>query len=176
MRHDSVIPPNVYIEHTKRELRLLGYNVDEPAEDDPKEVNREMLTNITALVEAFANQLHSQASGAYLLNAVALLCSLKPLLPLTGAPEEWTEAANGVQQNVRCAAILKNANNEAVHVGGVVYVDPVSGEHWQDDSCTVPISFPYDPRLSYVEKAIPRKSALEAGATHRPIILPEGVH
>ena len=85
------------VEYTESELTRI------PKDEDGMQdlVNR----NILEIVKAFSEQGHSGLSASYVLSKLERLLRFKPISPLTGADDEWTEvhSQNGIRtdQNKR---------------------------------------------------------------------------
>jgi hypothetical protein len=128
----------------KNELDRLVKDGDE----EQKEVNNDILE----VVQVFANQGHSGFSASYSLNIIKRLLDWKPIGPLSGEDDEWSDVPewdNGTktQQNKRCSAVFRdNFDNSTAH-----YID---GKRFSDDGgktwfskggkgSSVPVIFPY---------------------------------
>ena len=95
-----------FVEYTESELTRI------PKDEDGMQdlVNR----NILEIVKAFSEQGHSGLSASYVLSKLERLLRFKPISPLTGADDEWTEvhSQNGIRtyQNKRCSSIFKDVD------------------------------------------------------------------
>jgi hypothetical protein len=78
------------LEHADRELKLLGYTGEEPADD----INRWMYDGIMELVERFEDQHHSGASAQYAIRLVGELLSFNALTAITNDPDEWVDQSS----------------------------------------------------------------------------------
>lgn len=176
MNLSDILDEATLIDHAKRELRILGYQIDNP-ELEAHEANRQIAADILALLRLFASQTHTRHSANYLTVTFGMLANLRPLAPLTGEADEWRELPGGFAQNIRYAPILRRPDGVVVHVGKVVYVDPETGDQWQDESSTRDVpEFPYFAHTDFEDRPKPTaRSALGAGQTHRELVLPPGV-
>ena len=110
------------IDHAKRELALVGYNVNpDPTSED---VNDWAVLAILELIETFAKQRHSNFSAEYVLDIFSKLAHRESLSPLTGEDDEWCEIYQDEKevsyQNIRDARLFKmfnkETNKETVHL------------------------------------------------------------
>jgi hypothetical protein len=69
------------------------------------------------LIDVFADQGHSGLSTSIVIGLFEKLALLKPLSPLTGEDDEWTEVSDGVFQNKR-AAFEERAARALIFHGG----------------------------------------------------------
>ena len=109
------------------ELRLAGYDVNDP-EDGP---NRWLAEGTLKLLEVFAEQGHSGMSAPYAVALFEKLASWKPLSPLTGEPDEWTEVGPDMWQNKRASNVFKGEDGRAYWSEGIVFWEwftPEEGE------------------------------------------------
>ena len=94
------------VEYAESELTRI------PKDEDGMQdlVNR----NILEIVEAFSEQGHSGLSASYVLSKLERILRFKPISPLTGADDEWSEvnSQNGIRtyQNKRCSSIFKDVD------------------------------------------------------------------
>ena len=105
------------MEWAKRELDLAGYK----ASDDPDDINNWMRNDVLKLLEMFVEQGHSGFSANYVIKLFQTLASWKPLSPLTGEPDEWTEVSADVWQNKRASNVFKGEDGRAYWSDGVVF-------------------------------------------------------
>ena len=132
----------------KEELTLAGYTED--AEEGPDKWLRE---GVLKLLEVFSDEGHSGASAPYAVSIFSRLASWKPLSPLTGAEDEWSEPIDdeGRQQSRRCPSVFREASGEAYDIDGIVfwkwYTDEATGEkskvYFTGMKSRVPVTFPY---------------------------------
>ena len=98
-------------EHAKSELERM------PREDgDTMQARIEQC--ILDVVEAFTKPAHSGSSWQYTKELLFRLLSFKPLAPLTGEDDEWTDCRsygepNTAWQNKRCPEVFKRENGTA---------------------------------------------------------------
>ncbi len=77
------------LKHAKSELEFAGYfNGDG--------INKAMAEDILQLIEVFSEQGHSGFSASHALSIFKLLADFKPISPLSGNDDEWTEVIDGV--------------------------------------------------------------------------------
>ena len=105
------------MEWAKRELDLAGFKES----DDPDDMNNWMRNDVLKLLEMFVEQGHSGFSANYAIKIFQTLASWKPLSPLTGADDEWTEVSADVWQNKRASNVFKGEDGRAYWSDGVVF-------------------------------------------------------
>jgi len=110
------------LQHARRELQILGYDLDQK-EEDP---NKWIVENVLELLTVFAKQGHSGSSAPYCIDVFATLANFRPLTPLQGTDDEWvsTYSTDGTLQNKRCSHIFKSKNGVAYNIEGYVFY------HW----------------------------------------------
>ncbi len=111
------------LKHARRELQVLGYDLDQK-EEDP---NKWMVENVLELLTVFAKQGHSGFSAPHCIKLFEKLTSFEPLTPLRGTDDEWnnTTSLDDTLQNNRCSHIFKK-NNIAYNCEGYVFW------HWSE--------------------------------------------
>lgn len=129
------------VRHAKTELALLS------TEDD--EYQNAMNKHLIKMVKMFSGEGHSGFSAQYAIGMLSKLLRYQPLLPLTGADNEWHEIERGVFQNIRCSHVFKD-NSGAYDIFGKVFVDDDGVTTTNSNSC-VYIQFPYTPTKEYVK-------------------------
>ena len=117
-----------YIEKAKRELTLLGYDLDQK-EEDP---NKWVCENVIELLEAFAKQGHSGSSAPYVIDLFAKLAKHENLSPLTGNDDEWHECHDGTKQNNRLSSVFMK-NGVAYNIDGYVFWSWCERELYEDE-------------------------------------------
>lgn len=135
------------IEWAKRELDLAGYKESE----DPDDINNWMRNDVLKLLEMFCEQGHSGFSARYAIKLFETLANWKPLTPLTGADDEWTEVGPDVWQNKRASNVFKGEDGRAYWMDGIVFWEwftPEEGEPFKSyytsrDSRVYIDSFPW---------------------------------
>lgn len=131
--------------HAERELRAQGYNLEQ-TEEDP---NKWMCQSVLELIDLFAAQGHSGFSAPHCVALFTKLARFEPLGPLNGTPDEWMEAAEGVEQNVRCSHVFRE-NGEAYDINGKIFREP-NGCTYTNKNSRVPVEFPYTPTSVVVD-------------------------
>lgn len=111
------------IEFAKNELKYCGYiPLDVEQENGP---NKWIQENILEILELISKQEHSGASINYLHECLNKLILYRPLTPLTGNDDEWTEVTDGIFQNKRLYTIFKK-NNVTYNSEGYIFW------HWNE--------------------------------------------
>ena len=131
--------------HAERELKLLGYNLDDKEEG----MNKWMMESLLELIDVFAKQGHSGFSADYCANTFKKLALFEPLTPLTGNDDEWNEVGSDVWQNNRCSTVFKDNDGKAYDINGKVFREP-NGRCFSSKDSHVYINFPYTPKTEYV--------------------------
>lgn len=127
-------------EYGREELERIGYFKEG---DDPYNVG--VANAILELLEVFDNQMHSNCTAPYTAGMFHRLAMFKPITPLTGEDDEWTEVGPGVFQNKRYSAVFKDEKKggKAYNIEGKVFSDD-GGETWfTNRNSRVYIDFPY---------------------------------
>ncbi len=106
---------------------------------------------VLKMVEEFAEEGHSGFSAALASRLFTRLVAFKPLTPLTGADDEWTEVSDGMWQNKRCPTVFKRADGAAYNIDGCIFREP-SGACFTSRDSRVPVTFPYVPKSEYVDR------------------------
>lgn len=102
--------------HAKMELDAIGMT-----EDSGDEMNVMMRKHLLHMVTEFAKEGHSGFSAPYAINALNKLFDFKPLSPLSGKDEEWTEVSENLWQNKRCSTVFKDETGKAYDINGRVF-------------------------------------------------------
>ena len=137
------------LDYAESELNLIGMTDDD-------DMNGMMRKHLLHMVKEFADEGHSGFSASYALQCMEKLLRFKPLSPLTGEDDEWTEVSqiSGYPhfQNKRCSSVFKNGKDgEAYDIDGKVfwewYKDEETGEaiksYYTSFASRVPVTFPY---------------------------------
>lgn len=120
----------------KNELAYIG-----TLEDDG--IDGEMAKCVLKLIDATSNQGHSGASIHFLLRQFSRLLMYKPLAPLTGEKDEWTETSEDIWINKRCPSVFKDARTgKAFMSEGIVWRRP-DGACYTDWTSNIPVTFPF---------------------------------
>lgn len=135
------------LDWAKRELDLAGFKESE----DPDDINNWMRNDVLKLLEMFCEQGHSGFSARYAIKLFETLANWKPLTPLTGADDEWTEVGPDVWQNKRASNVFKGEDGRAYWMDGIVFWEwftPEEGEPFKSyytsrDSRVYIDSFPW---------------------------------
>ena len=144
--------------HALTEFKAAGW-MDENGvfEDD---MQRMICEHVLKLIEMFSEEGHSGSTAPYTINMFKKLASFKPLTPLTGADDEWTDirsyAPEPHYQNKRLSSVFKDADGNAYNIDGKVFwewcmpyegrepMEPYKSYYTSRDS-RVPVTFPYTP-------------------------------
>jgi hypothetical protein len=139
--------------HAEIELRkAFGPEVfeNEKAGEDPKTGwNRLTVNAVLELLDKFSEQGHSGLSSSVCVQLFSKLALYKPLTPLTGEDEEWTQMTDDLWQNSRASHVFKGPDGLAYDIWGRVFVEK-SGLHYTTSESRVPVNFPYMPRTDFV--------------------------
>ena len=138
------------VNYAESELDRIGMT-------DDGDMNGMMRKHILHMVKEFADEGHSGFSANYALQCLEKLLKFKPLSPLTGEDDEWSEVTqiSGYPhyQNKRCGSVFKNGKDgEAYDIDGKVfwywYTDEETGEkiksYYTGYESRVPVTFPYE--------------------------------
>lgn len=129
----------------KRELALIRGV-------EPDEMQDVIEAHILHMVEEFSKEGHSGMSASYCIGILTKLLRFEPLTPLTGEPSEWNEVGENTWQNRRCSHVFKNSEDgEAYNIQGKVFVEP-DGSAFTNFDSRVPVTFPYVPKIEYVQR------------------------
>ena len=139
-------------------MSLLSYAEDELDRigmTDDGDMNGAMRKHILHMVKEFADEGHSGFSANYAIQCLQKLLRFKPLSPLTGEDDEWTEVSqmSGYPhfQNKRCGSVFKDGKDgEAYDIDGKVFwewLEDENGEkfksYFTSRESRVPVTFPY---------------------------------
>ena len=152
------------ISYAESELDRIGMTED-------GDVNGMMRTHLLHMVKEFSDEGHSGYSASYALQCLKKLLNFKPLSPLTGEDDEWSEVGEDsgytMFQNKRCGSVFKHGKDgEAYDIDGKVfwewYTDEETGEHhksyYSNNDCRTPVTFPYEvPNEPIYEYVPPRR-------------------
>lgn len=144
--------PGNLLAHARREL---------PKADDD-EMQALMNRGIEELILVFSTQGHSGFSASYARQTLDPLLAYKPLGALTGEPDEWCQIDYGpdiAAQNKRCSHVFKRADGTAYDSNGIVFREP-DGSCYIGSGSRVEITFPYEPKVEYVDRPSPTASGL----------------
>lgn len=119
------------LEYAKQELSRI------PKDDTQTVING----NILEIIELLESQGPSGFSAQYLLSVLNRLCNQKPLTPLTGKQEEWTEYG----QNKRCSSVFKNKNGDVTDIDAIIVSDNGGFTWFQSPRFRKKVTFPYLP-------------------------------
>lgn len=135
------------LSYAESELNLIGLT-------DKDEYNAMMRKHILHMIKEFADEGHSGFSAPYAIQILTKLMSFKPLTPLTGEDDEWTNVSvygDGTPhyQNKRLSSVFKD-KDEVYNIDGKVFWEwykdedgkPVKTYYTSRDS-RVPVTFPY---------------------------------
>ena len=147
------------VSYAEQELDRIGMT-------DDGDMNGMMRKHLLHMVKEFADEGHSGFSANYALQCLGRLLKFKPLSPLTGEDDEWSEVTqmSGYShfQNKRCSSVFKDGKDgDAYDIDGIVfwewYTDKETGEQYKSyytcRESRVPVEFPYEvpdsPRYEY---------------------------
>ena len=145
--------------HAERELDLIGMTED-------GDMNGMMRKHILHMVKEFSEEGHSGFSANYAIQCLSKLLAYKPLSPLTGEDDEWSDVAeeNGESlfQNKRYSSVFKvGKEGEAYNIDGKVFWNWFTDEngeqyksYYTSSGSKMPVTFPYtvpdEPIYEYV--------------------------
>lgn len=109
---------------------------------------------VLKMVKVFADEGHSGYSAGMAIQLFERVARFEPLSPLTGDDDEWMEVGGDCWQNVRCSHVFKDASG-AYDSQGRVFREP-DGSCYTNINSRVPITFPYVPKIEYVDVAAER--------------------
>lgn len=143
----ALTPDSNYVEHCRRELASWFAE----GEDSP---NRWMADGAERMLRLFAIEGHSGSSAPFAVSVFKELAAFRPWGPLTGEDSEWGEpfTHDGTQQNRRCSHVFRDNDGRAYDSNGKVFRLPDGGCYTNGES-RVFITFPYRPKVEYVEVA-----------------------
>jgi hypothetical protein len=137
------------VQYAESELDRIGMT-------DEDEYNGMMRKHLLHMIKEFADEGHSGFSASYALQCLQKLLRFKPLSPLTGEDDEWSDVSSisGVPhyQNKRCSSVFKDGKDgQAYDIDGKVfwewYSDKENNEirksYYTCFESRVPVTFPY---------------------------------
>jgi hypothetical protein len=156
------IAPQTRIEELQRRIQLsnlVSYaesEMDRIGLTNEDEYNGMMREHILKMVKVFAEEHHSGFSGRYALDLLTKLLDFKPLTPLTGEDDEWTDISDYGDspryQNKRRSSVFKNPDGECYDIDGKVFWEWYRDEngkayksYYSNYGCRLPVTFPYMP-------------------------------
>jgi hypothetical protein len=99
--------------------------------------------SVLEVLEVLENQNHSGFSAGVIIKYIDRLWAGKPLSPLTGEDDEWSDLYDGDLQNKRYSSVFKNKNTgECYNIEGRIFVEP-DGTAFSCSESAVPVQFPY---------------------------------
>lgn len=110
--------------------------------------------NIIDIIELFASQGHSGFTAEYAMSILERLLRFKPLTPLTGEDDEWTEVSDkmgqGCFQNKRCSSVFKTTDAqgntiEVYDIDAIAYSDNGGLTWFASSRFRENVTFPYEP-------------------------------
>lgn len=145
------------VEYAESEMDLIGLT-------DADEYNAMMRKHIVGMVELFSDEGHSGFSAPYAINILKKVLMFKPLSPLTGEDDEWTDVRDyGPEphyQNKRLSSVFKDANGDVYNIDGKVFWEWCKRPYDEDEpgypgekvyksyytsrDSRVPVTFPYE--------------------------------
>ena len=122
-------------------------------------MNQAMRKHILHMMQEFANEGHSGFSASYAIGILTKLLDFKPLSPLTGADDEWSDVRDYGPtphwQNKRRSSVFKDENGECYDIDGIVFWEwarsydddgkpsGISKSYYTCRESRVPVTFPY---------------------------------
>ena len=151
-------------------MSLVSYaasELDRIGMHEGDDINGVMRKHLIHMVEEFSKEGHSGFSANYALQCLTKLLNYKPLSPLTGDDDEWTDVSDlsgeTMFQNKRYSAVFKNGKDgEAYNIGGKVFwswaIDQETGRefksYYTSSNSRTLVEFPYtvpdEPIYEYV--------------------------
>jgi hypothetical protein len=110
------------LKYAESELDRIGMT-----DDSTDEMNLAMRKHILHMIKEFADEGHSGFSASYAIGILTKLLEFKPLTPLTGEDDEWTNVSDRgtgdvMYQNKRYSAVFKDGKDgEAYNIDGKVF-------------------------------------------------------
>lgn len=136
------------VQYAESELDRIGMT-------DDGDMNGMMRKHLIHMVKEFSAEGHSGFSASYALQCLQKLLRFKPLSPLTGEDDEWSDvtAISGVPhyQNKRCGSVFKDGKDgQAYDIDGKVFWEWIRTEdgreiksYYTGRESRVPVTFPY---------------------------------
>lgn len=153
---------NPFLLWVQRELDMILEGIDDDAcgARMQKKVNKD----IKDILTVFAKQGHS---AGYVINMLQRLLNWIPIKPLTGEDDEWEEAYEDVEQNIRCPGVFRHGkDNSTATYRGRVFSDDGGHTWFTNRNSHVPITFPFyvptEPEYVILENT-PEEEALKDG-------------
>ena len=107
---------------------------------------------VLEVLKTLSDQGHTNMSASIVITLVDRLWSWKPLTPLTGEDDEWSDMLDldgNTIQNKRYSAVFKNKETgEAYDIEGRIFAEP-DGVTFTCKESGVPVVFPYMPPDKY---------------------------
>ncbi len=139
-------------DHARTELKAAGLF------DKDSDYNGMIAEAVMELIEAFSKQGHSGMSASMVRTIFNKVADYKPLCPLTGEDDEWSNAISGDEhfQNKRCSAVFKEGKDgKPYYLNAIVW----SGEESYDTftggveeiRSRQFLTFPFTPKTFYVD-------------------------
>ena len=136
------------VQYAESELDRIGMT-------DEDEYNGMMRKHLLHMVKEFADEGHSGFSASYALQCLKKLLKFKPLSPLTGEDDEWSDVSSisgkPYYQNKRCSSVFKDGKDgQAYDIDGKVFWEWARDEngepyksYYTGRGSRVPVTFPY---------------------------------
>lgn len=142
----------------EEELKILVKSHTDP---EKRPLIEEFIPEILALCEKFGNSGQSGGSAPYTANALAntikKLCLFKPINPIMGTEDEWTNTFNDTFQNKRCSSIFQDGiNGQPYYLDAIIWqgeekYDTFTGTVEGIRSRQYIKSFPFEPKTFYID-------------------------
>ncbi len=133
-----------YKDYAIKEFKAAGWLNEDGKYVDP--MQKAVCQNVLELLEIFKKQGHSGSSAPYVVGLFTDLSLFKPIAPLTGKDDEWSEPLtdDDTYQNKRCMAVFKKGKDgQAFWLNGKVFCDYEGGPTYTNKNSRVPITFPW---------------------------------
>ena len=139
--------------HAEAEFKAAGWTDENGKFND--EMQEMICNHVLKLIEIFSEEGHSGSTAPYAINLFKRLAMFKPIAPLTGEDDEWTDVSGysgtTTYQNKRCSSVFKEGkDSEAYNIDGKVfwewckdYDGNVFKSYYGSRDSRVPVTFPY---------------------------------
>lgn len=152
MQDRSLETDSGMVKHAMNEFIQAGWADREgnwKPDSDGDHMQQLMCENILEVLQCLSNQNHSGFSMGYLKRQLNRLIDYKPLTPLTGEEDEWSEPMDvegrNFQQNKRFPAVFREDgdNKKAYWQSGRVFVENTGSAYTNHESRVMIEKFPW---------------------------------